>query len=86
MLGISYKESLALQKQEIEFLNTLNLTPLLTSGKDIYDLMEEIEDKYGNLYEKESFIFNCMDSYDFVKYLKDKYKLHIIEKTSYQIF
>lgn len=86
MLGISYKESLALQKQEIEFLNTLDLTPLLTSGKDIYNLMDEIEDKYGDLYKKESFIFNCMDSYDFILYLKNKYNLHIIEQTSYKIF
>ena len=77
---MSYKESLQWQEQEKAFLDTLDLTPLLIKGKDIYDLMEEIEDKYGVLYEKEDFIFNCMDCYDFMLYLKNKYNLYF---TSY---
>ena len=44
---MTYKESLQWQEQEKAFLDTLDLTPLLIKGKDIYDLMEEIEDKYG---------------------------------------
>ena len=74
------------QEKEKAFLDTLDLTEFINKGKKIIDIMDEIEEKYGTQYTKEDFIFNCMDSYDFMLYLKDKYKLHIVEKTSYQIF
>ena len=69
---MSYKESLQWQEKEKNFLNALDLTSFISSGKRIVDIMDEIEDKYGEYYKEESFIFNCMDSYDFMKYLKDR--------------
>lgn len=82
---MSYKESLQWKKKEKNFLNTLDLTNFISSGKRIVDIMNEIEDKYGEHYKEESFIFNCMDSYDFMEYLKDRYKINCREVSYYEV-
>lgn len=65
---MTYKESLDWQKKEQAFLNTLDLIPYL--DKDIMDI---IEDRHNDEYIEEEYIFNCMDSWDFIKYLEKRY-------------
>ena len=82
---ISFKESLQWQNKEKAFLDTLDLTKFIKSGKAIYEIMDEIEDKYGEQYTEECFIFNNMDCYDFMKYLKEKYKVNFRDINYYEV-
>lgn len=70
---MTYKESLEWQAKEKAFLDTKDLRPFITKDKSIYDIMEEIEDAFENEYQEETFIFNCMDHYDVIKYLQTRY-------------
>lgn len=74
---MNWKECLEKQKQECKFLDTLDLKPFLEKDKSVYDVMEEIEDKYGDQYTEESFIFNCMDHNDFIDYIQERYNKDI---------
>lgn len=83
---MTWKESLEWQKKEKAFLDTLDLQPFFVSGASIYDIMEEIEDKYGNLYTEEVFIFNCMDSIDFIDYIRQRYEnINIYEYLDWRV-
>lgn len=82
---MSYKEALRWQKKEKSFLDTLDLTKHINSGKKITDIMDEIAEEYGEQYQEESFIFNCMDSYDFMWYLKDRYNINCREVSYYEV-
>ena len=82
---MTYKESLQWQEKEKAFLDTLDLTEFISKGKKLTDIMDEIEEKYGTQYTKEEFIFNCMDSYDFMKYLKERYKIGCREVSYYEV-
>ena len=70
---MTYKESLDWQRKEQAFLNTLDLIPYLDKDKSISDIMDIIEDRHNNEYTEEEYIFNCMDSRDFIKYLEERY-------------
>lgn len=70
---MTYKESLDWQKKEQAFLNTLDLIPYLDKDKSISDIMDIIEDRHNDEYIEEEYIFNCMDSWDFIKYLEKRY-------------
>ena len=75
--------------QEFDFLDTIDLKPLIyeaiEEGYDLYTVMEMIEDKYSDEYEKEDFIFNNIDFSEFRTYLKEKYRVNIREVTKYYI-
>lgn len=73
MAGMSWKECLAWQAKEKAFLDTKDLRPFIKKDKSIYDIMEEIEDTFDD-YTEETFIFNCMDHHDVIKYLQERYK------------
>lgn len=70
---MTYKESLDWQRKEQAFLNTLDLIPYLDKDKSISDIMDIIEDRHNNEYTEEEYIFNYMDSWDFIKYLEERY-------------
>ena len=70
---MTYKESLEWQAKEKAFLDTKDLKPFIIKNKSIYDIMEEIEDAFENEYQEESFLFNCMDRYDVIEYLQNRY-------------
>ena len=42
-------------------------------GKNLYDIMEEIEDAYGESYTEEEYIFNWLDKYDFEEYINKRF-------------
>jgi hypothetical protein len=74
MFGMmSYKESLEWEVKETAFLDTKDLKPFLEKDKSIYDIMDDIEDAFGDEYTEEVFIFNCMGHDEFIKYLKNRY-------------
>lgn len=66
-------ESLEWQAKEKAFLDTKDLKPFITKDKSIYDIMEDIEDAFQDEYQDEVFIFNCMDHYDVIQYLQNRY-------------
>ncbi len=70
---MTWKESLEWQAKEEAFLDTLDLLPYLHRDKSLYDIKEEIEDKYGSEYKEEEYLFNCMDVEDLGNYLKRRY-------------
>lgn len=83
---MNWQECLIKQKQEKAFLDTKDLKPFLEKDKSIYDIMEEIEDKYSNEYTEEDFIFNCMDHNDFIEYLRERYKdIKFYEYTDWRV-
>lgn len=63
-------------KQEFDYLDSLDLTTIVEEAirmhVDIWWIMEAIEDAYGEDYE-ENFIFNYINSGDFMNYLSEKY-------------
>lgn len=70
---MTWKECLEWIKKEQEFLDTINLKPFIKKDKNISDIMEEIEEQYGEQYTLEPFIFNCMNKDEFIDYLKERY-------------
>lgn len=83
------KEDRDLIAQEFDFLDTIDLKPLIyeaiEEGYDLYVIMEMIEDKYSDEYGKEEFIFNNISISEFSTYLKEKYHKNIREVTEYYI-
>ena len=45
--------------------------------------MDKIEDRYGEQYDKEDFIFNNIDAFEFMNYLKDIYNVRFREVINY---
>ena len=70
---MTWKECLEWQAKEKAFLDTKDLKPFITKDKSIYDIMEDIEDAFQDEYQEEGFIFNCMDHYDTIQYLQNRY-------------
>ena len=77
-----YKKSIFCQTKAKNILNTLDLTEFIKLGKTVYDIKNEIKNKYRNQY---NFIFEYMDDYDFMKYLKEKYKINFKEINYYEV-
>lgn len=70
------KQAQAYIKQEFDYLDSLDLTSIVEEATrmhvDVNWIMKTIEDTYGEDYE-ENFIFNYIDSSDFMTYLTEQY-------------
>jgi hypothetical protein len=81
------KESRDTIAQEFDFLDTIDLDDLINEALDnsytIYELMDKIEDRYGEQYGKEDFIFNNIDAFEFMDYLRDVYNVTFREVINY---
>ena len=77
-----YKRNYAeFEEKERKFLDSISDKELLSffeKGKELYDIMEEIEDAYGESYTEEEYIFNWLDKYDFEEYLIKRFPNIII--------
>ena len=73
---MTWKESLKWQAKEKAYLDTLDLKPFIKKDKSIYDIMSEIEDKYNDGYTEESDMFNHLDHWDVINYLRNRYKIN----------
>ena len=85
-LGKSDRDIIA---QEFDFLDTVDLNDLINEALDnsytIYDIMDKIEDRYGEQYDKEDFIFNNIDAFEFMNYLRDVYNVTFSEVINYYL-
>ena len=70
---MTWKECLERQAKEKAFLDTIDLLPYLEKDKNISDIMEAIEDDHSKEYTEEEFVFNCLDHWEFIDYLKGRY-------------
>lgn len=79
--GCDYKEEL---EKEFNFLDTIDLIPLIKNNMNIKDLMDNIEEKYlkdfQKIYPNEEYIFNWMNEYEFETYLEKRYKDKLLVK------
>lgn len=81
------KEDRDIIAQEFDFLDTIDLTPLIyeavDESYDIHTIMDIIEHRYGEQYGKEDFIFNYIDVFEFMNYLRDVYNVKFREAINY---
>ena len=74
-----------------EFLDTIDVKKYLQEDKDLYDVMDEIEEDYGKTLEDnpvfEGYVFNWMSSDEFGDYITKRYGIRIREEviTTYRI-
>lgn len=71
-----------LQKQEYEFLDTLDLMSIIDKDTDVYSNTKRIENLYGEKYQKylkenslipDEFIFNAITTGEFADYFCKRY-------------
>ena len=75
-----------LQKQEYDFLNTLDLMSIIDKDTDVYSNTKRIENLYGEKYQKyinennmipDEFILNCITSEEFADYFCKRYNCRL---------
>lgn len=65
------------QHQEKKYLDTIpdeEMMSFFTKGKNLRDIMDEIESKYGWVYRSNGYIFNYLDKYDFEEYIYNRFQ------------
>lgn len=73
------------------FLDTKDLRKYLRTGKDVYDIMEEVQNDFSQEVKSDPFfdgdVFYYMDVYEFCQYIERRYdiKVRIEEITSYTV-
>lgn len=82
---MTWKESLEWQVKEKEFLDTKDLTQFIIKDKNIFDIMDNIEEAFGKEYSKEPYIFNCLSSSEFMEYLTQRYDIKFYEYTENRV-
>ena len=68
-----YEECENIERKFLDSIPDDKLLPLLQKGKNLLDIMEEIEDLFGDKYTDEEYIFNYLDKYDFEDYIGKRY-------------
>ena len=81
------KEALALQKQEFDYLNTLNLEIFIEAGASVSYVMDNITSRYQAEYlEKfpnDKSLFNAITVVEFGEYIEKRYGIKFYESTTY---
>ena len=84
-----YDEDREWLEKEFDFLDTLDLTPMIDkaieNGDSVSALMQNIEDEYGKNYYDEDFIFNCMPEFEFVTYLSEQYNIRYTNRVEFYL-
>jgi len=74
-------------EEKFKYLGTIDLDDLINEAIDnsytVYDLIDKIEDRYCEQYGKEDFIFNNIDAFEFMNYLRDVYNVKFREVINY---
>jgi hypothetical protein len=67
-------------KVQLDFLDSIDFTPILKDRTALLDIMRDVEDVYDYGYKRDKIppelhgcAFNIMDEYDFGQYLKERY-------------
>lgn len=72
----SYDKAKKFEDKERKFLNSISDKEIMSffrQGKNLRDIMEEIENAYGESYTDEDYIFNYLDKYDFEEYINKRF-------------
>lgn len=77
---MTYEDSKKLQEQEFKFLDTKDLKPLLTKGRTITDIADDISRLYDSEYEEEDFVLNVIDMCELAEYLSNRYGVQFTER------
>lgn len=77
---MDYAESKGLQEQEFKFLDTKDLKPLLTEGRTVSDIADDISELYDSEYTEEDCVLNVIDNNELAEYLENRYGIKFIEK------
>lgn len=78
---MTFGESKKLQEQELKFLDTKDLRPLLTKDRTIDDIADDISRLYDNEYKEEEFVLNVIDTNELAEYLEKRYGVKFRERT-----
>ena len=74
-LEIGYSEREKRKEQEINFLDSIkDIDKYFKKESSIYQIMDEINKEHGSEYTEEESIFNCLTMWDFVNYIKRRFK------------
>jgi hypothetical protein len=81
MSGLSWKDADMTIKKVFKYLDTIDLQPYIDKykGKDLYDLMEKLEEKYEYNDEFSETLFDYIKASEFADYLNERYNLNIKE-------
>jgi len=81
MSGISWKQADMTIKKVFKYLDAIDLQPYITEfkDKDLYDLMEKLEETYDYKDEFSETLFDYIKASEFADYLNEKYNLNIKE-------
>lgn len=77
--------------RNIEFLDTINVRGYLQAGKDLYDIVDEIERDYNKTVSDDPIlqgcVFNCMSTDEFADYITERFGIRVNEevKVTYRI-
>ena len=81
-----------LQKQEYDYLDTLDLTPFLNKEETVRDIMDNIEDIHSAAYYErtvnnpdmieDEYLFNTISSDEFASYIERRYGIKTYEVTN----
>lgn len=73
-------------KETEKFLDTIDISKYLRNGKDLYDVIDEIEDDYGEQVENnplfQGYVFNWMAPDEFGDYLEKRFNIRINEEVN----
>lgn len=77
---MTFEESKKLQEQEFNFLDTKDLRPLLTEGRAVSDIADDISELYDSEYTEEDCVLNVIDNNELAEYLENRYGIKFIER------
>lgn len=60
-----------------KYLDSLDLLPLLTPGKDIAELYVEVHNLYNDEYDGED-MYDCFSSMDFAEYIEERFHFNLL--------
>ena len=81
----NWYQYLGKEEQEcIKLFDTLDFSPFLKNdSKDLYDIIDDIENYYGNEFEKITggLLFNLFNTLEIIDYLESRYEVRFKEYT-----
>lgn len=77
---MTFEESKKLQEQEFKFLDTKDLRPLLTEGRTVSEIADDISELYDSEYTEEECVLNVIDNNELAEYLENRYGIRFTER------
>lgn len=77
---MTFEESKKLQEKEFKFLDTKDLRPLLTEGRTVSEIADDISELYDSEYTEEECVLNVIDNNELAEYLENRYGIRFTER------